>query len=251
METQEAPKRKYQKHKKGFKISVEHKLYVKGREAEYEPLYIEIRAKNQNTLVRSRFHCCINPKDFDKLFKNGIISECLELEKSLIISSINQEVEQMGQEFSMKEWYRKYSNSLDRKYLADVYIDYVRRLFVKAAYEKEVDEALVLRAIDDSDDEWEVVTFMRLLCAFGFKEFEEPLELRNRIADFQNYSVSFAIHQQVFTGVGYFSITDSIVGSDLTNGLFAKILMYHADSEENNSKFLHNALAIEEMLREK
>ncbi len=250
MEVTEVPKRKYRKHKKGFKIAVEHKLYVKGKEAEYEPLYIEIRAKNQNTLIKSRFNCCINPIDFDKLFENEIIAECLLIEKNSIIESVKREVYEYGIDFSMKDWYKKYAKSSDRKYLADIYYEYVKVLFLEAAHEKSVDELLVIHAMGQNEGEFSnnIITSMRLLNAFGVQNFKDPIELVNKIFEFQRPAVSFDIHQQIFRGIGYFHITESIVNSDLNNGLFSKICKQYIDNQEDNFKFKKNAAAIERML---
>lgn len=125
METTTTPKRKYQKHKEGFKIAVVYKLNTKLKPIvaiegdNTYPLYVEVRAKNQYSFYKSRLKAFINPNGLEEFLDNSIVQKMLSLEKDDITESIRRSVESGN--FNMSDWYKSYREDIDNESLMTAY----------------------------------------------------------------------------------------------------------------------------------
>lgn len=94
METPETPKRKYKKHKEGFKIAVEYKLNTKLKSMHYfdgrelYPVYVEVRARRKRTFFPSVHSFYINPEEFEAFQNNSIVKSLIESEIKQITSIV-------------------------------------------------------------------------------------------------------------------------------------------------------------------
>ena len=133
MENQELPKRKYKKHKDGFKVTINHKLNtsVKNFHSESErpcPLYVEVRVHRQRSFFPSRFDFHVYPKDFDGFLKNEFVQNFL-LQESLEIESHIEKQANSKDTFDITEWLSDYKKASKAELINIFLFDYADRLF--------------------------------------------------------------------------------------------------------------------------
>jgi hypothetical protein len=90
METSDKPKRKYKKHKEGFKIAVDYKLNTKLKSKfqfdglNLYPVYVEVRAKGKRTYFPSVHPFYVSLEEFDQFLKNPIVCAIIDSERKRI-----------------------------------------------------------------------------------------------------------------------------------------------------------------------
>jgi hypothetical protein len=113
METNEKLKRKYKKHKDGFKISVRYNLNtrLKGTTfspgVELYPVYIEVRAKRQKSDFRSFYSFYVSPDQFEVFLNSDIAKKLFAIETERIIKTI-EDYDKITNDFVIKNWFSEY-----------------------------------------------------------------------------------------------------------------------------------------------
>ncbi|SEJ71157.1 hypothetical protein SAMN04487995_6040 [Dyadobacter koreensis] len=133
MENQETPKRKYKKHKDGFKVTINHKLntsvksFIPGSERPC-PLYVEVRVHRQRSFFPSQFDFHVYQNDFDSFLKNEFVQKFL-IEESLEIGRHIEQQAKSKDTFDITEWLSDYKKTSKAELFNFFLFDYSNRLF--------------------------------------------------------------------------------------------------------------------------
>jgi hypothetical protein len=117
MENSENVKRKYKKHKEGFKIAIEYKLNTKlkgqnfNRQFPLYPLYVEVRAKGKRNYFPSIGNFSVNPSEFEAFKNNEFVRNLLAKESEDIMNCIESEYAE-PKDVDYKGWFETYRGNL-------------------------------------------------------------------------------------------------------------------------------------------
>jgi|GEM_PF-4734822 len=148
METDEKAKKKYQKHKEGFKIAVDYKVnnslksYQDIHGSNLYPLYVEVRAKGQRSYFKSSYNFYINPSDLDVLTSNESINKILTREKELITEHLDRYYEVKRDKFSIKDWLGSYRQEESRVSFDYTFMTYCRKILLGSTKNEAVVNAI-------------------------------------------------------------------------------------------------------------
>lgn len=255
METKEAPKRKYKKHKQGFKIAVDHKLNTRFiDENNLSPLYVEVRVKGQRTFLKSRFQCHLLNHKWEEVASNIIVKQCFEYEKKEIVSSILSNEKLFSEEFSLSEWYGNYSRRKGQSRFDKIYAEYSKDQllkFIQSDNSNNIDKNRLKKRIDEYTSNWAAVDDVELLYAAGHLNLKDVAELLDIINSFQSISNDFKAHGlDLFDKCeGYFSIYSSLVEHDIDSGFFDEAVSFYRASVLETQSFLEKAQKIKKMTK--
>lgn len=190
-------RKKYLKHKPGFKIAVEHKLNCRLKadsfpydlDEEYDsnhPLYVEIRAKKQRTYVKSIYPFFIEPDLFKMFTQDSCVQALLQIEVKLISDHLRNYIDTKGEDFKIGQWHDEFKESFwRRRLLSRKAYEFTKARFTEFVESRGNSGNEILHLIQFNFEPSRVYSFIKILKGFGInilEDFQTTIEAYFRVS---------------------------------------------------------------------